>query len=407
MKILHLCLYGAYTDRFSYQENILPRYHVKLGHDVVVIARNVEFDYSGELKFTSEKKYRDKYGVKVYRLAYQKIISNKFTKFFGKVPLYNILLKEYPDIIFIHDAQLSCVSYFDVKKYINRINKNAVVVGDVHSDVYNAGLADNKRRISIKSLFFSSTQLYFRNTIYPIYKKVYCVAQSSYEYAVKVCHIPKEKLKLLPLGFDTDLIESKMKNYENIRNSVFSQYGIKDEDIVIVHGGKLDKNKKTVELIDSIKKLNNERVKLFIFGGIAKEYKSDLLSKINQFDWIIYSGPLSQDEYYDVFLSCDIAVFPGGQSSLWQEAVGCGLPLLIYYRDGVTRYLNRCGNADFIYEQSVDGIYETLNRIITEDNITKMKIAAKKATKIFSYRDQAQIIIDDCFKEYTDGGKRN
>ncbi len=37
MKIVHLCMAGPYTQGYSYQENILPKYHVKLGFDVTVL----------------------------------------------------------------------------------------------------------------------------------------------------------------------------------------------------------------------------------------------------------------------------------------------------------------------------------------------------------------------------------
>ena len=37
MKICHLCLNGPYNEGWNYQENILPKYHVKQGHKVYQI----------------------------------------------------------------------------------------------------------------------------------------------------------------------------------------------------------------------------------------------------------------------------------------------------------------------------------------------------------------------------------
>ena len=49
MRILHLCLANFYIDNYSYQENMLPKYHKMMGHYVSVIASKVSFDENGEL----------------------------------------------------------------------------------------------------------------------------------------------------------------------------------------------------------------------------------------------------------------------------------------------------------------------------------------------------------------------
>jgi 1,2-diacylglycerol 3-alpha-glucosyltransferase len=38
MKIVHLCLSAFYVEGFGYQENVIPRYNRKDGHEVVIIA---------------------------------------------------------------------------------------------------------------------------------------------------------------------------------------------------------------------------------------------------------------------------------------------------------------------------------------------------------------------------------
>ena len=44
MKILHLMLACFYIDKYSYQENYLPKYHKKQGHDVEIIASLFTFE---------------------------------------------------------------------------------------------------------------------------------------------------------------------------------------------------------------------------------------------------------------------------------------------------------------------------------------------------------------------------
>ena len=49
MKIVHLCLASFYPDNYSYQENLLPKFHKELGYDVEVIASTQSFDEYGKV----------------------------------------------------------------------------------------------------------------------------------------------------------------------------------------------------------------------------------------------------------------------------------------------------------------------------------------------------------------------
>ena len=48
MKVLHICLACFFPDNYSYQENMLPKFHKELGYDVEVIASLASFDRNGK-----------------------------------------------------------------------------------------------------------------------------------------------------------------------------------------------------------------------------------------------------------------------------------------------------------------------------------------------------------------------
>lgn len=392
MKIVHVCTFGTYTDSFSYQENVLPRYHADMGHDVTVIAQNKAFDYSGKIVDFDEQKYTDEYGVQIIRVCYKKYIFKTITDVFSYARIFKYLKTINPDLIFVHDAQLTTLTYFDIRKYCNRINPSCIVFGDVHADIYNT--SPNKKNIFKKSFLHFYKYLFFKKVI-PIYKKIYCVAQSCLEYAEAVLKIPSEKLDLLPLGFDDKLLICKDR--DSIRHSLRTKYHLADDDIIVVHGGKLDSKKKTIELIQAISNIGNKKIKLFIFGGVSECYFNELFAAIEKNDFVYYFGPLKPSEYYDLYLSSDIAVFPGGQSAIWQEAIGCGLPLVVYYRNGMTEYLNRCGNAAFFCNQDVDSIKLKLIELLNYNCLRQMKDAAAKASSFFSYKNSARRIMNDYY----------
>ena len=79
-------------------------------------------------------------------------------------------------------------------------------------------------------------------------------------------------------------------------------------------------------------------------------------------------------------------VFPGRHSVFWEIVAGLGTPMVVKYWEGTT-HVNVNGNCEFLYEDSVDEIYEKIKRIINDKNLyQKMKESAEQAMRIFSYK---------------------
>lgn len=105
MKIVHLCLGCFFPDGYSYQENMLPKYHKKLGHDVSVVASLQTFDKNGNVSYMEKaSEYRNEYNIPVHRLDYKKPLKiyRKLKRFIGT---YAAIEKTNPDILFIHGCQ--------------------------------------------------------------------------------------------------------------------------------------------------------------------------------------------------------------------------------------------------------------------------------------------------------------
>lgn len=105
MKIVHLCLGCFFPDNYSYQENMLPKFHKQLGYDVEVIASLVTFDKNGKGTFLPYgSSYINEYGIPVTRLDNRRPLKlyRKLKRFIGT---YEVLEKSAPDILFIHGCQ--------------------------------------------------------------------------------------------------------------------------------------------------------------------------------------------------------------------------------------------------------------------------------------------------------------
>ena len=72
MKVVHLCLACFYPDGYSYQENMLPKYHARMGLETAVIASLVSFDENGQHPARGGK-LPERVRHPVTRLAYREI----------------------------------------------------------------------------------------------------------------------------------------------------------------------------------------------------------------------------------------------------------------------------------------------------------------------------------------------
>ena len=134
MKITHLSFVSTFSDGYSYQENILPLYHKKLGHEVSVITSQQVYNEEGELCFTGKTEYLNEYGIPVLRLKYKKPVKIyvKLRRFSG---LYEALEKAETDILFIHGCQFLDIDV--VVEYLKKHPRVSVYV-DNHADFSNS-----------------------------------------------------------------------------------------------------------------------------------------------------------------------------------------------------------------------------------------------------------------------------
>ena len=128
MKIVHICQY--YNDGYGYQENLLPRYQKKLGHDVKVITSDRMSYFAGEKdpKIMGTRRFEDS-GVPIERLPIWAEFKGRFVWFKG---LDKTLQKEQPDYIFHHGVMSP--SLITCSKYKAK-NSAVFLAADNHSDL--------------------------------------------------------------------------------------------------------------------------------------------------------------------------------------------------------------------------------------------------------------------------------
>lgn len=385
MKVVHLCLASFFPDNYSYQENLLPKYHKMLGYDVEVIASTQSFDEHGKVCFLDNVgTYLNEYDIKVTRLPYKSDnkIWKKLKRYRG---VFDAVSAASPDILFIHGGQFLDID--QVVKYLK--NHSAVrVYVDNHADFSNSATNWISKNILHKIIWKRC-----EHKIEPYTKKFYGVLPVRVDFLKNVYGLPANKCELLVMGADDELVE-KAKN-SGARERIRQQYGIKENDFLILTGGKIDPWKtQTLLLMQAVKNIERDNVRLIVFGSVTQEL-SEHVKSLADGDKIQYIGWINSKDTYDYFEAADLVVFPGRHSVMWEQVTGQGKPMIVKDWPG-THHIDLGGNVEFLTKDSVVEIQDKLEMFLSDPvKASEMtKIAERKGMQYFSYADISKRAIE-------------
>ena len=373
MIIVNIAPNSPYNDYWGYQDNLLPKYQRKMGHDVTMIT-TTKMHQDGKLVEIAPTNYVLDDGVKVYRCGYKKCPVSKLTDVLSFIPVYDLLNDIKPDFIFYHG--LISATILDVIKY-KKLHKECVIVEDNHMDQNNyrgdVGLFGRLRGIWYR---------YINRRSIKYVDRVYGVTPWRKTYAEEYFGIPKSKTDVLIMGADDEKIDFSNRN--QIKKTIRTEYGIKDDDFLIVSGGKIDKKKGIDVLAEACASLSQD-IKLLLFGSIDNEIKEKMRQIFNRSDKIKYIGWIDSDQVYNFFLAADLVFFPGGHSVLWEQACACKVPCVFKSWYGAD-HLNCCGNSVFIEEINEQAIKEKILELFNTERYKEIKMAAESnGTDVYLY----------------------
>ena len=385
MKIVHLCLCSFFPDNYSYQENLLPKYHKKLGYDVEVIASTRSFDEQGKPCYLDNVgTYQNEYGIKVTRVPY-KSISKIWKRLKHYVGVFDAISKADPDILFIHGGQ-----FLDIDQVVKFLkdHKDVTVFVDNHADLSNSATNWFSKNI-LHKIVWKHTE----HKIEPYTKKFYGVLPVRVDFLKDIYGLPADKCELLVMGADDELVERAKTS--GARERIRKQYGISDSDFLIVTGGKIDQWKtQTLLLMQAVQNISNPSVRLIVFGSVTDELKEQV-KNLSDSVKVQYIGWISSEDTYDYFEASDLVVFPGRHSVMWEQVTGQGKPMIVKDWPG-THHVDLGGNVLFLTEDSVGEIQGKIESLLSEPSkLSEMtKIAQEKGMQIFSYADISKRAIE-------------
>lgn len=379
MKIVHICLCGAMTDDLNYQENIITKYHKKMGLDVTIIASQWIWDKNGKKIRTDRTHYFNQDGIKVIRLPIRRgSVDNRLKVYIG---LYQSIVNEKPDILFIHDCQF--LDIIALTRYAKN-HPNVRIYVDNHVDYSNGAHGWLSKNILHKGLW-----RYCVHKIEPYVTKFYGVLPSRVEFLQEMYALSAEKCELLVMGADDELVQEAANS--QVRTSIRSKYHIAEDDFLVMTGGKIDAFKsQTLFLMEAVQRIQNQKVKLIVFGPVTEELR-DEVNRLSDGRKIQSIGWIQAKDSYRYFAAADLIVFPGRHSVFWEQVAGQGIPMLVKDWPG-THHVDLGGNVHFLKEDSVEEIQREIEILINKpEEYRKMKsVAVEKGMTAFSYSEIAR-----------------
>ncbi len=377
MKIVHLCLSCFYIDGYNYQENIIPKINQEDGNEVKIIASTETFVDNRELGYLNPSSYYTETNIPIVRLPYVNlgvnVITRKLRVYKG---LYNELETFSPDVIMSHDV--SFFSIIDVVKYVKR-HKDVKLYADSHTTYENSGRNWLSLNVLHKGIYKSLVKL-----VVPYLKTFLYIGPEEKRFLTEVYKVPNDLMEHYPLGgivLDDD-------EYLKRRVSKRNELKISNQEILIVHSGKITRNKSTDVLIKAFLNSNLSNAKLVIIGTISNDkFGNELKQLIDGNEQIQFLGWKPSDELYSYLCACDLYCQPGTPSATLQNAICCNCAILTKSYS-IYEELN-IGN--FMWASSYEDLMNCFIQIKNgEVNLCDMQLLSKKlATEVLDYKKLA------------------
>lgn len=214
--------------------------------------------------------------------------------------------------------------------------------------------------------------------------------------AMKKCMSPKT-VQTVVLKNCTDIIKFNKNKYKNERIMLRKEYGINDNDVVIMFSGRPVPQKGIRELLLSFKIISNKykNIKLLIVGnaGFGKQITTEFDKELKEItkeikDKVIFTGFIHNSKMPAIHAMCDIAVIPSIYDDpaplVIMECMASGLAVVTTDSGGIPEYI---GINNCIFLKKDDDIIKNLE-IALEKLITNIELRDFLGERAHRYAQQ-------------------
>ena len=371
MKIVHITLH--YLDGWGYQDNLLPLYQQRAGHRVTVLADNGHFPQSMPLQERQAivDKGDDYMDGTVHVRKFGTALTSRDSALLCS-GLGRLLQEEAPDLIFHHGLHLPTLL---VACRHARRNPRCVLMVDSHADPINA----SKNRFW-RALYGRFLLRMLVHTAGREVDRFYGVTPLRCAYLMSEYSVPADKVRLLPLagddrGLSVDAVSARRS------------FGIPEDAFLIVSGGRMGPDKGTDRLVQAWQRLRPAcpGLELLLFGTF--EEAVSLPEGVRSIGWCDREKTLS------ILSMADVAVWPLLHTTLVEDAIVCGTPIIVKDSGNVSHYKEE-GFGLFLETATVDEIASALKRMAGEAPAFRARVEAGR--KRYTYAGLVDQLEKDC-----------
>lgn len=382
MRIAHV--QHPYVPNLGYQENHLPAEQGRLGHDVHVVTSDfLPAKFRDGTRDASVGTFRDD-GVPIHRLpVYVRGESIDEPMLKG---LHRVLEQIDPDVIHSHGL----IGFIPLQTALHAWRTGTDLFYDVHVDNDNFHLDT-----PVKRLGFALYRRGVLRTLVGQSNAVMAVNPLAREFVERELGVPEEKLRLLPLGVDTDQFYPN----EEWRHPVREELGL-DEEFLFVFAGNVEPRKDIEVLLSAFGTVceRHDDVRLLVVGGGEEEYLRSLEVTAEEegvASRTTFLGAVPHEDLPRYYNAADAGVWPGKLGVAIIEALGTGLPIAVC-ESRATSFLTANDNGLTFERGNADELAERLLRYVDDPALlaSHAERSAALASEELSWRGVARRSIE-------------
>ncbi len=220
--------------------------------------------------------------------------------------------------------------------------------------------------------------------------KIYYPNENSKRFVDEMYGINDEKynMEFMPLGGEMADLKRKVEK----QNEYKKNEGINQNTIIFMHSGKMNKLKRTLEVLDAFISLDKEEVCLLLIDCPSDDISEEFYKKVNSDKRIHYLGWMTNDKLMDYLFICDVYLQPGSPSVTAHEAMCKGCTVILssdgnFYKDFID-------NNSALYLTEKYRIVDAMDELSSNPSILceYKKNGYNTACRLFDYKIQSELI---------------
>jgi len=346
-----------FSEKMGYSENFFPKALASLGHDVHVITSTAQVYFNSPMYAKTYLKHlgpaitepcvKPVEGFTLHRLNFTEYKTSAINPFnFSGIQIHGLaeyLRGLHPDVVQVVNLIDEPATY-DTALYAESVGKKIFTESHLHASVMRV---DNKKnwKEHIRSLVYR-----FHRQLAVVHRTTavcYPIAPDAAEIVESLYHVPRSKIKIQPLGVDTDLFcPANTPELVMEREVVRRSLGFSAEELVCIYTGRFSPGKNPqvlAEAIDILQRRGEKIRGLFLGSGTAHEVES-----IRRKQGCVVHPFVSVMDLPKYYRIADVGIWPREESTSQLDAAACGVPLILSNKIHVTERVD--GNG-FLYEE--------------------------------------------------------